>query len=61
MNNFLHSIKNVFSLSLETNVEHDEAYLAESVDLVDLEMRMRQLEQHRRSGPVDGPYGLFIR
>jgi len=61
MNHFLHSIKNVFSISLDTNVEYDEAYLAESVDLVDLEMRMRQLEQHRRSGPADGPYGLFIR
>lgn len=61
MNNLFNSIKSVFSLSLNTNVEHDEAYLAQSCDLAELELRMRDIEQRRRGGPADGPYGLFIR
>jgi len=36
--------------------ERDEAYLAESIDIYDLERRMRALDQQSRA---QGPFGYF--
>jgi Protein of unknown function (DUF3563) len=61
MNTLINSLKNVFHFSPVSAPERDEAYLAGSADLAELELRMRQIDQHSRAGVVDGPYGLFIR
>lgn len=39
----------------------DEKYLAESVDLNDLETRMRQLDRGRRDLAALGPYGIALK
>ena len=46
-----------FIKALRVNVEpqhvRDEAYLAESVDIYDLERRMRELDQRAQNGPAN--------
>ena len=39
----------------------DERYLAEAVDLNDLETRMRQLDRGRREQALLGPFGIAPR
>jgi hypothetical protein len=39
----------------------DERYLAEALDLNDLEMRMRQLDRGRREQSALGPFGIATR
>lgn len=39
----------------------DEKYLAEAVDLNDLETRMRQLDRGRREQAALGPFGITLR
>ena len=39
----------------------DERYLAEALDLHDLETRMRQLDRGRREQAALGPYGIVPR
>jgi len=39
----------------------DEKYLAEAVDLHDLETRMRQLDRGRREQAALGPFGIALK
>jgi len=39
----------------------DEKYLAEAVDLNDLETRMRQLDRGRREQAALGPFGIMLK
>lgn len=39
----------------------DEKYLAEAIDLNDLETRMRQLDRGRRELAALGPYGIALK
>ncbi len=39
----------------------DESFLAEAVDLNDLETRMRQLDRGRREQAALGPFGIALR
>jgi hypothetical protein len=39
----------------------DEAYLAQALDLHDLENRMRELERGRRERSALGPFGIALR
>ena len=39
----------------------DEKYLAEALDLHDLEPRMRQLDRGRRDQAALGPYGVALK
>jgi len=48
--------------SIQTQRERDDAYLAEAVDIYDLERRMREIDQRGRQFPVNGPsLGLYVR
>jgi hypothetical protein len=39
----------------------DEKYLAEALDLLDLETRMRQLDRGRREVAALGPFGIALK
>lgn len=60
MNAVLRFIKQLFSAPSQH--EQDEAYLAQAVDIYDLERRMRQLDRRRYDAQRHGgAYGLFMR
>ena len=46
---------------IEPQQARDQAYLAESVDIYDLERRMRQLDSGRHNLYSIGSYGIFMR
>ena len=46
---------------IEPRQARDQAYLAQSVDIYDLERRMRQIEAGTRALTNSGPYGIFMR
>ena len=47
--------------SMQSQQEHDDRYLAESVDIYDLERRMREIDLRGRSTPPALPLGLGLR
>lgn len=46
---------------IEPQQARDQAYLAESVDIYDLERRMRQVDSGRHNLYAIGSYGIFMR
>lgn len=46
---------------LPSQRERDEAYLAEALDICDLERRMRALDQREHTSPQALPLGLGLR
>lgn len=61
MNAFIQSIQNLFTARSQTEQDRDEQYLAESVDIYDLERRMRQVDSGRHNLYAIGTYGIFMR
>ena len=61
MNAFFQSIQNLFTATSHTDRDRDEQYLAESVDIYDLERRMRQVDSGRHNLYAIGAYGIFMR
>ncbi len=61
MSSLLQSIKNLFDMSATSAQDRDEQYLAESVDIYDLERRMRQVDSGRHNLYAIGAYGIFMR
>lgn len=61
MNAFIQSIQNLFTARSQTEQDRDEQYLAESVDIYDLERRMRQVDSGRHNLYAIGSYGIFMR
>ena len=57
MNPITHFIRWIFEARPQGTPENHERYLAGSADLLDLERRMRELEQHRPHHHVLGPFG----
>jgi hypothetical protein len=47
--------------TIESQQERDEAYLAEAVDLHDLERRMRTIDERGRRGPASVALALIAR
>ena len=61
MNSFLKSISNLFTVSVTPAQDRDDRYLAESVDIYDLERRMRQVDSGQHNVYAVGAYGIFMR
>lgn len=61
MNSFLKSISNLFTVSVTPAQDRDDRYLAESVDIYDLERRMRQVDSGQHNLYAVGAYGTFVR
>ena len=47
--------------SIESQKERDEAYMAESVDIYDLERRMREIDERGRRDWSPIAHGLYVR
>ena len=52
----LDTLKDLFSIDGPTAQERDEAYLADAIDIYDLERRIRELDQ-RDAGRFPGAFG----
>jgi hypothetical protein len=62
MNSLLQSIANLFTASATPPAqERDDRYLAESVDIYDLERRMRQVDSGQHNLVAIGTYGILMR
>ena len=61
MNAFLNSIKNLFARFNNPQQDRDDQYLADAVDIYDLERRMRQIQSGRHNLYAIGSYGIFMR
>ncbi len=61
MNSFLNSISNLFTVSATPAQDCDDRYLAESVDIYDLERRMRQVDSGQHYLYAVGTSGAFMR
>ena len=61
MNSLLKSLLNLFSASAAPAQDRDERYLAESVDIYDLERRMKQADAGHHNLYAIGAYGIFMR
>ena len=61
MNALLKSLHNLFTISASPAQDRDDQYLAESVDIYDLERRMRQVDSGRHTLYTIGSYGIFMR
>jgi hypothetical protein len=55
------SLKDLFTMSATPAQDRDEKYLAESVDIYDLERRMREVDSGRHNLYAIGSYGIFMR
>jgi hypothetical protein len=51
--------RQLFQRSASSSLPRDEAYLAEAVDMADLERRMRQLDRGERDAPLPPVGGVF--
>jgi hypothetical protein len=60
MSNFLRLIKALIP-SMQSQHERDEAYLAEAVDIYDLERRMREIDARGRHATSGVTFGLGLR
>jgi hypothetical protein len=54
-------LKSLFQRSATTPQDRDEHYLAEAVDIYDLERRIRQVDSGRHNVYAIGDYGVFVR
>jgi len=61
MFSLIKSLSSLFTPSLSDIQQRDEQYLSESVDMQDLEVRMRHLDAGHQSIYRTGPYGVFMR
>ena len=61
MNSLLKSLLNLFPASAAPAQDRDERYLAESVDIYDLERRMKQVDAGHHNPYAIGAYGIFRR
>ncbi|HEX7437973.1 MAG TPA: DUF3563 family protein [Caldimonas sp.] len=61
MNSLLHALTRFFGKSSTDAQDRDAAYLAQAVDIYDLERRMRQIDTGRQNLVSSGPYGIFMR
>ena len=61
MNSLLKSLMNLFDFSARPAQDRDDRYLAESVDIYDLERRMRQVDSGKHNLYAMGAYGLLMR
>jgi len=62
MNSLLQSLANLFTASAKPPAQdRDDRYLAESVDIYDLERRMRQVDSGQHNLYAIGAYGIFMR
>jgi hypothetical protein len=61
MNSLLKSLKNLFYVSATPAQDRDDRYLAESVDIYDLERRMREVDSGRHNLYAIGIYGIAMR
>ena len=61
MLSLIKSLSSLFTPSLADTQQRDEKYLSESVDMQDLEVRMRHLDGGHRSIYRTGPCGVFMR
>ena len=61
MNAILKSLASLFTATESPEQDRDDQYLAESVDIYDLERRMRQVDSGRHNLYAIGSYGIFIR
>lgn len=61
MNSLLKSLLNLFPASAAPAQDRDERYLAESVDIYDLERRMKQVDAGHHNPYAIGAYGIFMR
>ena len=61
MNSLFKALTGIFNLSSSRTPDQDERYLADAVDIYDLERRMRQIEAGNRALFTSGPYGIFMR
>jgi len=52
---------NLFTVSATPAQDRDDRYLAESVDIYDLERRMRQVDSGKHNLYAMGAYGLLMR
>ena len=59
MSNFLKLLKGLVP-SIPSQRERDEAYLAEALDIADLERRIRELETRSHHATSDVPFGLGL-
>ena len=59
MSNFIEILKALLP-SMQSQRERDESYLAEALDVADLEQRMRDLEARGRHATSDVPFGLGL-
>jgi hypothetical protein len=57
----IQSLKDLFNVSASPAQDRDDQYLAESVDIYDLERRMRQVDSGRHNLYAIGSYGIFMR
>lgn len=60
MNTILTFLKSLLPV-IESQQERDEAYLAESVDILDLERRMRSIDERGRNRMGGITFGLYAR
>jgi len=61
MNSLLKSLSNLFTVSVTSAQDRDDRYLAESVDIYDLERRMRQVDSGQHNLYAVNAYGIFMR
>ena len=54
-------LSGLFGRSTSDAQDRDAAYLAEAVDIHDLERRMRLVDSGRHNLYASGPYGIFMR
>lgn len=60
MNTIFQSLSSFFSMSPLSAQERDDAYLSQSVDIYDLERRMRNLDTSQHNLNAIAPYGLLM-
>ena len=61
MNSLIKSLANLFTAAASSSQDRDDRYLAESVDIQDLERRMRQIDSGQHNLYAIGAYGVFMR
>ena len=61
MNSLFKSLTKLFTVSASPAQDRDDRYLAESVDIYDLERRMREVDSSRHNLYAIGAYGIFMR
>ena len=61
MSSLIQSLRNLFDVSATPSRDRDDQYLAQAVDIYDLERRMREVESGRHNPYAIGAYGIFMR